>query len=725
MSEPFSGHFLDGPFVGLSYRTPTQSGVTNSEGRFAYKEGEVVTFSIDALTLGHAKGNPSLTLASLYETPPNADQNQQDTEKGLTRPDIVNRARFVQSLGPDGDLRDGVTVDGATRTSVGQNANDISFAVDVESFEKNAAVQAVLTRLGRGLRGAAAARNHIRRRLHGVRVLRDVKIPTRDGSYVVADVFLPLAGGSHPTLLHQGVYGRAFRTGSSHTAADRQASEQREADYYENVEARGQIYEYFRYSESAVAANSFDWVPRGYALVRVDSRGVGQSPGILAPFSPQEAQDYYDAIEWAAQQTWSNGKVGLWGASYNATIQWPVASVQPPSLKAFAPQACDTDGYRDLAYPGGILLEGYRRWWWNNMAAGPSKNPKADAVDFLGGLARHPFDDSHYHGGTHLGIAQVDFSRIQIPVIVSASQTAWIHGRAGFEAFVRVPSAHKQLLVYDATYTYNLYHDFRSDLEVFFDHHLKGIKPDKEPPAVRIVMRTGHGKYEIKDVAHWPIPGTVYRELFLDAGAGIEVPGILTAETPARGSQAEYSADVTAAAAGRDLPMAVFETNPFSEDVELAGHFRATLWVSSTTADADVFVAFRVMDGDLEVQYRTSKLDSVAPISSGLLRASHRKTDPKLSTTERPWHTHTEEDYAPLLPNVPVKLDIESLAATARISTGHRLRIEITPADDGQGNPSEWSRHVDASYHAGAVNRILTGGQYPSSVTIPVVPRFT
>ena len=68
------------------------------------------------------------------------------------------------------------------------------------------------------------------------------------------------------------------------------------------------------------------WVPDGYACVRVDSRGAGRSPGILDRFSPRETQDFYECIEWAGTQPWSNGKVGLNGISYYGMNQWHVAA---------------------------------------------------------------------------------------------------------------------------------------------------------------------------------------------------------------------------------------------------------------------------------------------------------------------------------------------------------------------------------------------------------------
>lgn len=84
------------------------------------------------------------------------------------------------------------------------------------------------------------------------------------------------------------------------------------------------------------------WVPEGYAIVVVDARGTGKSPGFYEMMSPLQTRDYYDAIEWAGTQSWSTGKVGLLGVSYLAIKQWQVAALQPPHLAAIIPfgKAC-------------------------------------------------------------------------------------------------------------------------------------------------------------------------------------------------------------------------------------------------------------------------------------------------------------------------------------------------------------------------------------------------
>src|ERR1019366_2766606 len=94
-------------------------------------------------------------------------------------------------------------------------------------------------------------------------------------------------------------------------------------------------------------ANPLWWVPRGYILIRIDTRGTGKSLGHCDPGGLIEALDYYDAIEWAAKKDWCSGKVGTLGISYYASVQWRVANLQPPSLKAIIPWEGWGDCYRD------------------------------------------------------------------------------------------------------------------------------------------------------------------------------------------------------------------------------------------------------------------------------------------------------------------------------------------------------------------------------------------
>ena len=138
----------------------------------------------------------------------------------------------------------------------------------------------------------------------------DVEIVMDDGLVLRADLFRPQGSGKFPVLLTYGPYakGLAFQEGYP-SAWQRMIANHPDVAYgssnkYQNWEV----------------VDPEKWVPHGYACVRVDSRGTGRSPGFIDHFSPRETQDYYQCIEWAGVQPWSNGKIGLNGVSYYLSL---------------------------------------------------------------------------------------------------------------------------------------------------------------------------------------------------------------------------------------------------------------------------------------------------------------------------------------------------------------------------------------------------------------------
>jgi predicted acyl esterase len=158
----------------------------------------------------------------------------------------------------------------------------------------------------------------------GMRIDWDVPIEMDDGLVLRADVFRPVKEGRYPVILSYGPYakGLAFQDGYP-------SAWQRMAEKHPDVTAgSSNLY------QSWEVVDPEKWVPHDYACVRVDSRGAGCSPGVIDHFSPRETKDFYDCIEWAGVQPWSNGKVGLNGISYYAENQWQTAALQPKHLAA-------------------------------------------------------------------------------------------------------------------------------------------------------------------------------------------------------------------------------------------------------------------------------------------------------------------------------------------------------------------------------------------------------
>ena len=135
----------------------------------------------------------------------------------------------------------------------------------------------------------------------GMRIDWDVPIAMDDGVVLRADVYRPVADGKYPALVSYGPYGKglAFQEGYK-SAWEIMAKEN--PDAVSGTSNRYQNWE---------VADPEKWVPDGYALVRVDSRGAGRSPGYLDHNNARENRDFHDCIEWAAAQPWCSGKVGL------------------------------------------------------------------------------------------------------------------------------------------------------------------------------------------------------------------------------------------------------------------------------------------------------------------------------------------------------------------------------------------------------------------------------
>ena len=201
------------------------------------------------------------------------------------------------------------------------------------------------------------------------------------------------------------------------------------------------------------------WVPDGYACVRVDSRGAGRSPGYMDPFSDRETRDFYECIEWAGVQPWSNGKVGANGISYYAINQWQVACLKPPHLVAMCAWEGAADFYRDMNYHGGIYCTFTENWYQNrgrskqhglgergyksrvtgDWVSGPDtlsdEELGANRCNLGAEMRAHPLDDEYWQAKTP------DWSKVEVPFL---SSNNWggqgLHPRGNCEAFMRAAS---------------------------------------------------------------------------------------------------------------------------------------------------------------------------------------------------------------------------------------------------------------------------------------------
>ncbi|HEY9887667.1 MAG TPA: CocE/NonD family hydrolase [Candidatus Obscuribacterales bacterium] len=179
--------------------------------------------------------------------------------------------------------------------------------------------------------------------LYAVRPKQLATMLTRDRVRLDADVYYPAAAGEFPVLLMRQPYGRAI-------------------------------------ASTVVYAHPTWYAAQGFIVVIQDVRGRGTSAGDFRLFE-HEAADGFDTVEWAAQLPQSNGRVGMYGFSYQGMTQLFAAQMCPPSLRAIAPAMVGYHPCTDWAYENGALLLQAGVGWAIQLAAETARL-KGDRVAF-------------------------------------------------------------------------------------------------------------------------------------------------------------------------------------------------------------------------------------------------------------------------------------------------------------------------------------------------------
>jgi predicted acyl esterase len=516
----------------------------------------------------------------------------------------------------------------------------------------------------------------------GMRIDWDVPITMDDGLILRADIFRPMKDGKFPVILSYGPYAKnlAFQDGYP-------SAWQRMAEKHPDVTAgSSNLY------QSWEVVDPEKWVRHDYACVRVDSRGAGCSPGHIDHFSPRETKDFYDCIEWAGVQPWSNGKVGLNGISYYGINQWHVASLQPPHLAAMCIWEGAADWYRDMTHHGGILSTFWENWYdmqvktvqygagergkrsrvHSELVCGPETLSEEELArnraDFGTEIVSHPLDDEYHQARSP------KWDKVITPLFSAANWGGQgLHPRGNFEGFVRAAAKQKWLEAHGIEHWTHFYTDYGREQQLrFFDRFLHDKKEGwaKQP---KVLLQVRHiDRFEPRAENEWPLKRTRWTKFYLD-------PASMTLATKKPPAETKLKF----AAMGGGL---TFLTPPLAKETEITGPSALKLFASSSTADADFFIVLRVFTGDLKEIVFQGAIDPHTPIAQGWLRASHRKLDRKLSKPYRPYHTHDEK--RPLEKGKPVELDIEIWPTSIVVPAGYRVGLTIRGKDYEYGGAS-------------------------------------
>lgn len=570
----------------------------------------------------------------------------------------------------------------------------------------------------------------------------NVPILMRDGITTYADIFRPQVEGPVPALLQRTPYDKsapASRTGTL----------------------------------DAVRAAS-----HGYAVVIQDVRGRYLSEGEFYTFF-NEINDGHDTVEWIASQPWCSGKVGMFGVSYVGATQWLTAKSGAPSLAGIAPGVTASNYQEGWAWQGGAFELGFNLSWgigslgaanWGNL----SRRLNLDEDDFESLLAAkdgltewfqylpmrdmpqlkdvapyyydwldHPeYDDywkqvsieeSHaditvpaynfggwydiFMGGTIRNYERM--SKMGATDIARSGQRLtlgpWIHGGSP-------PSVSGEYNF--GTRAAGAAIDLMGEILRFYDHVILGEDngfADDQPVRV-FVMGENVWRYE----DDWPISRAVDTDYYFHSRGkanSLNGDGALSPEQPSEEPPDAYvynpinpvptvggglCCDPAFMAngafdqrwvEGRD-DVLVYSTPPLSEDTEVTGWVKVTLFASSNAVDTDF----------------TAKLVDVEPsgyarnLTDGIVRARYKNPRQPASLIQ---------------PGVVNEYEIDLWATSNLFKKGHRIRVEISSS-----NFPRFDRNMNTGEQIGsdfafvpALQTVYHTSEYPSRITLPVVPR--
>ncbi|KAK5069241.1 hypothetical protein LTR64_008604 [Lithohypha guttulata] len=497
------------------------------------------------------------------------------------------------------------------------------------------------------------------------------------------------------------------------------------------------------------------WTAQGYAVIRVDERGLGQSPGVLDTMSRGTSEAFFDAIEWAAVQPWSNGKVGLLGISYYAGSQWRVAALRPKGLAAIIPWEGMSDYYRDRCRHGGILSDNFIRFWWNrqvitNQYGRPGRSSSNWGPDTIEGdlsdeerakmrndqnidNAQNEFRDQPYYASK-----EYDLGNIEVPLLSVAN---WggilLHLRGNVEGWTHAGSKLKYLRFITGRHDLPFY--YKEEVEIqhsFLDAFLKGEDrlgwsvPGKLPP-VDMVLRKGdvgfndaeaEKAYARRTESVWPIARTQYTRYYL-------TPELSMTTTPPE-STCKVSYD---ALGSLDQPQSLqFATAPMQKETEITGHIVAHLNVSVTPyiggslpSDIDLFLTLRHISAAGKEVFYTGTAGDPVPLCKGWLRVSMRKVN-NCHYKHRSYLPHRDyfsTDKLPVLSGEVYPVDVEVWPTNVVLEQGAKLIFEVSSGDtQGSGIFTHIGETDRTKEGLSGLNHIHFGKRFENYVTLPIIP---
>lgn len=452
----------------------------------------------------------------------------------------------------------------------------------------------------------------------------------------------------------------------------------------------------------------------GFITVVQDCRGRFQSEGIFFPYN-NEGQDGYDAIEWLGKQTWCNGRIGMWGASYVGATQWQAAVEKPPGIVTMAPTATWSSFYRNLYLGGAVRLSLITRWasgnsqkpaeatvttdWrrtWLHLPLSEVDQEIGWSIPWLQGMLTHPRHDGYWK---RVELTE-EIADLKLPMQHTVGYYDFF-SRESVGNFMRMQQAsdsqtrnRQQLIlgpwdhgsigrakVGEVDFGPNAVIDAAGENLKWFQRFLKAGESTSKAIEVPVKYFSMGDNVWHEDTT-WPPHGFTATAFYFhsngkantDGGDGALNRSPATMNEPADRFKADPDDPTPACPVTKSRPLMaatwapvdqrpiekrddvlVYTSKPFTKPLRFAGNAQAKLFVSADTPDADWVV----------------KLIDVHPdgfsqnLTVGILRGSFR---------------NSELHPTPLKPNQVYEVTVDLGPIAAQISEGHRLRVDVCGA---------------------------------------------
>ncbi|MCH2210550.1 MAG: CocE/NonD family hydrolase [Fuerstiella sp.] len=474
------------------------------------------------------------------------------------------------------------------------------------------------------------------------------------------------------------------------------------------------------YNKERAKSDAERYAAAGYVAVVQDCRGRYESEGDFVPYN-SEGQDGFDAIEWLRNQSWCNGRIGMWGASYVGATQWQAAAERPPGLVTIAPTATWSSFYRNLYLGGAVRISLIAGW-----AAGNSQKPAGAVVTtdwrttllhlplsevdqkvgwsipWLRGMLTHPRPDGYWKR-VELTEEIVDlklpmqhivgyydfFSRESVGNFMRMREQACDSWTRRHQQLILGPWDHGSIggaKVGEIDFGRNAVIDKAGENLRWFDRFLKeqGTPAEDEKtgevePAVRYFSM---GDNVWQSASTWPPEGFQSESFYLHSDGDANTAdgsGKLNRTPPVENELCDsFRADpddpvpacpVSESQSVMSATWAPVDQRPIEERDDVLVYTSSPLTAPLTfagNAKAELFVSADTPDADWVVRLIDVHPDGFAPnLAVGILRGSFR--DSELHPT-------------PLEPGKVYKLIIDLGPVAAQIREGHRLRVDICGA---------------------------------------------